>query len=382
MSRRIAFGLGAALLCGTALLLLLELKQRTASDELTDRVREAQLATERLLLSLEDAETGQRGYLLTGNPTYLAPYETAQALLDRRLEQLATVLLGADANSAFHIEQLRHLGAAKMAELRRTIALAQQGRPADALAAVQTGEGQKLMTAIRDEIDALRANVGVQLVQARQHEWAYSLAVAGTASGLSLLVCVLLGGLYAAQCRARLALEEFTSVFGLAQGLIRDRDGCITYWSRGAEHLYGYSEAEAIGRMWHDLLHTTSSRPIPEIQTELLRTGHWHGELTHRGREGAAIVVASQWALHPGRDQNAAPVVVQVDNDITALKRAEAALAERDARPHRPRGNHSRSGIRDRCGRRECLYQSPFSGLRGRAGGGVARRELDQCPAS
>ena len=211
-----------------ALLLLPELKQRTASDELTDRVREAQLATERLLLSLEDAETGQRGYLLTGNPTYLAPYETAQALLDRRLEQLATVLLGADTDSAFHIEQLRHLGAAKMAELRRTIALAQQGRPADALAAVQTGEGQKLMTAIRDEIDALRANVGVQLVQARQHEWAYSLAVAGTASGLSLLVCVLLGGLYAAQCRARLALEEFTSVFGLAQGLIRDRDGCIT----------------------------------------------------------------------------------------------------------------------------------------------------------
>src|SRR6185312_540002 len=178
---------------------------------------------------------------------------------------------------------------AKMAKLRHTIALAQASGSAAALAVVQSGDGQKLMAAIRAEVDALRANTEAKLTQARQQEWVYGLAVAGTVSGLALLVCALLGGLYAAQRRARLALEEFTSVFGLAQGLIRDRDGCITYWSRGAEHLYGYSEREALGRMWHDLLRTTSSRPIAEIQTELLRTGHWQGELTHRRRDGAAI---------------------------------------------------------------------------------------------
>ncbi len=61
-----------------------------ASDALGGQVRRAQLATETLLSQLKDAETGQRGFLLTGNPAYLEPYDAARQRLDadfKRLEQ-------------------------------------------------------------------------------------------------------------------------------------------------------------------------------------------------------------------------------------------------------------------------------------------------------
>ena len=328
---RVQVALAAALLCGTAVLLLQELKQRTASDGLINQVREAQLSTERLLLTLEDAETGQRGYLLTGNAAYLTPYEAAEAHLADRLRQLAAVPVSANPEWAGHVERISRVATAKMAELRRTVALSQAGDRAAALEVVQTDEGQQVMDAIRAEIEALRANADAQLTRARRQEWSYGLAVAGTASGLALLVCLLLGGLYVAQRRARLVLAEFTSAFGLAQGMIRDLNGCITYWNSGAERLYGYPESEALGRVWHELLHTTFPRPREELEAELLQTGQWQGELTHKRRDGAELVLASHWALH--RDADGGPaLVIEVDNDITALKRAETALAEREAR--------------------------------------------------
>ena len=328
---RVQVALAAALLCGTAVLLLQELKQRTASDGLINQVREAQLSTERLLLTLEDAETGQRGYLLTGNAAYLTPYEAAEAHLADRLRQLAAVPVSANPEWAGHVERISRVATAKMAELRRTVALSQAGDRAAALEVVQTDEGQQVMDAIRAEIEALRANADAQLTRARRQEWSYGLAVAGTASGLALLVCLLLGGLYVAQRRARLVLAEFTSAFGLAQGMIRDLKGCITYWNSGAERLYGYPESEALGRVWHELLRTTFPRPREELEAELLQTGQWQGELTHLRRDGAELVVASHWALH--RDADGGPaLVIEVDNDITALKRAETALAEREAR--------------------------------------------------
>jgi PAS domain-containing protein len=61
--------------------------------------------------------------------------------------------------------------------------------------------------------------------------------------------------------------------------LMRDPQHVITYWNRGGEELYGWTRAEAIGKVAHELLKTTFPIPLAEIGEMLLRDGRWEGEL-------------------------------------------------------------------------------------------------------
>ncbi len=121
--------------------------------------------------------------------------------------------------------------------------------------------------------------------------------------------------------REQAALLELTqdSVF------VIDFDGKILFWSRGAEVIFGYSKAQAIGSIAHDLLCTEFPRPLDEMKAELKRNGHWEGDLTKTAQDGRRIVVASRWALQWGkRDQ--APRVLVISSDITERKREEESL--------------------------------------------------------
>ena len=101
---------------------------------------------------------------------------------------------------------------------------------------------------------------------------------------------------------------------------IGGRDRGIMYWSRGAEALYGYSAAEAIGATSHELLRTRAAMPIEEIEAELLRNGSWFGELVHTTREGREIVDESRLVhvRYDGQDY-----ALETNRDVTERKRAE-----------------------------------------------------------
>jgi len=110
--------------------------------------------------------------------------------------------------------------------------------------------------------------------------------------------------------------------------LVRDMDRTITFWSRGAEVLYGWAKREAMGRTVHELLKTEYPGPIEDIEAEVLRTGRWEGELGHSKRDGSRIVMACHWALQ--RDDHGRPLaILEINNDITDHKSAEAALRAR-----------------------------------------------------
>jgi PAS domain S-box-containing protein len=122
-------------------------------------------------------------------------------------------------------------------------------------------------------------------------------------------------------------LEERARLLDLAHDavFVRDMDGRITYWNRGAEDLYGWTADEAVGRVAHELLHTRFPEPFADITAELLRTGSWQGELVHTTRDAKRVVVASRWAVE--RDESGTPVAFLVTtNDITERKQAEDAL--------------------------------------------------------
>src|SRR6267378_995008 len=104
--------------------------------------------------------------------------------------------------------------------------------------------------------------------------------------------------------------------------IIRDMISTILFWNRGAEQTYGWSKAEALGKVSHALLETEFSKPLEQIETELLRDGCWEGELVHRKRDGTRIVVTSRWALQ--RDAQGAPAgILEINREITERERAE-----------------------------------------------------------
>src|SRR5579864_6689469 len=120
------------------------------------------------------------------------------------------------------------------------------------------------------------------------------------------------------------ALRQQTKLLDLAHVLVRDIDDRITAWNPGAERLYGFSQAEAIGKVSHALLKTRFPEPLEQIRATLFASGGWQGELEHQTRDGRTVVVASFWALH--RDKGGEPqAILEVDNDITALKQTEQA---------------------------------------------------------
>ena len=108
--------------------------------------------------------------------------------------------------------------------------------------------------------------------------------------------------------------------------IVRDAGGTIRSWNRGAEQMYGWPAAAAVGRDIHRLLATGFPGDRAEIEQELARTGHWAGELTHRRSDGTTVVALSRHVLRP-HASGAGHEVIETNTDITARRRAEEALA-------------------------------------------------------
>ena len=142
-----------------------------------------------------------------------------------------------------------------------------------------------------------------------------------------LTTSMIVAGLTTKRRQADKVLQEQANLLDLTHDtvFVRDMKDVITFWNRGAEELYGWNRKEALGKVTHQLMQTEFPAPLAEINAELLRTGRWEGELVHRKRDGAQVVVASRWSLQ--RDEQGRPVaILETNNDITANRQATQAL--------------------------------------------------------
>ena len=122
-------------------------------------------------------------------------------------------------------------------------------------------------------------------------------------------------------------LAEQAALLDLAQDSIavRDLEGRIIFWNRGAEETYGWSTEQALGQLAHELLRGKYPVPLKEVEATVLKQGAWEGELEQTTREGKTIVVDSRWSLW--RDESGSPKAFLVINrDITERKRTEEQL--------------------------------------------------------
>ncbi|HEY5796816.1 MAG TPA: CHASE3 domain-containing protein [Bosea sp. (in: a-proteobacteria)] len=154
----------AALIAIVASSLWLTLATERNFDEVV-AARAVRSASADLMSLVQDAETGQRGYLLTRDPAYLAPYTEALAGYDERFQRLATAVAGLP-DMAPYLERLQKALTAKLAELEATVKIAQSGDFDRALATVRDGRGKSLMDEARAGFAAILERSETLLVAA------------------------------------------------------------------------------------------------------------------------------------------------------------------------------------------------------------------------
>ncbi len=187
---------------------------------------EVLVALDDLLSTTQDAETGQRGYLLTGNDRYLEPYQNAVSAVGSRIEDVASLTKDNPVQQA-NIRPLRlHLDA-KLAELAETVALRREGKARQALAIVTTDRGKSEMDAVRAQLEIMRKEENrLRDIRLAEMDAAYKSALtSGVLSGLlgaMLTVAVFILIRRATRARAREDWLQSGQV-GLAEAMMGDK---------------------------------------------------------------------------------------------------------------------------------------------------------------
>jgi PAS domain S-box-containing protein len=304
------------------------------------RNKDTLLSLERVLSGVRDAETGQRGYLLTGIENYLEPYDRALLELPPRLSQLRESV-SADALTRQQLADLQRLIASKLDELARTVALNRSGNHAQAIALVMSDEGRRLMIDIAADVAALETNQ-TRIFQAQMNDLS-SARVRAAASLIAVrvltitLVITLVLVVRRDTRRLRLSEQRLSiTLRSIGDGVIAtDPDGRIVMLNTVAEQLTGWSSAGAIGtpfdqvfRIVNEQTHATVENPIARV----LREGRIVGLANHTlliRRDGSETPIEDSAA--PIRDHAGAVVgVVLVFRDGSSEREIARALREAD----------------------------------------------------
>lgn len=184
------------------------------------------VALDKLISTIQDAETGQRGYLLTGNGKYLDPYNAAVAAVGSQLEAVASLTSDNAAQQTNIVQLRRHLDA-KLGELGETIDLRRSKGVEAALALVNTDRGKFEMDAIRSQADAMRQEEQrlreVRIVEMdRAFETARASGIISGLLGAALTVLVFIMIRRSARVRARQQWLQAGEV-GLANAMMGDK---------------------------------------------------------------------------------------------------------------------------------------------------------------
>jgi CHASE3 domain sensor protein len=146
--------IGVVLAAGTAILSSVSTRDIATASNQVASTQATLLAINQLRASVIDAETGQRGYILTGLDSYLDPYTQATARFDEQLAHLRTRLANSPEQTAT-LNQVATLMSTKETEMSRTIELRRALQIGPALHLVDSGAGLKTMNNLREAMHTL-----------------------------------------------------------------------------------------------------------------------------------------------------------------------------------------------------------------------------------
>jgi len=311
--------------------------------------------TTALISSLRDAETGQRGFLLTGDDRYLEPYRQALRGIPANLDTLARIEASRrHPHEIQRIDRLRPLVQDKMDELAETIEIRRSKGLDPALALVRSDRGQAAMDRIRvlcAEIQTASYDLlGQQREQVRTSAYqAGFTSLLGSAAVFALLVLAtitirkgtrhrqrLIGDLRKSEEEAKEARNLLqTTIASIGDGVITtDTSGKVVTLNPVAECLTGWTQLEAAGKPLEEIFNLSNEEtgaPADNPVGRALRDGCVVGLANHTrltAKDGRHIPIDDSAA--PIRAaQGGASGVVLVFRDVT--QRREAELVEKKA---------------------------------------------------
>jgi PAS domain S-box-containing protein len=328
-------------------------------SEQLEAARQIVRSTNALLSALKDAETGQRGYLLTGDDRYLMPYRQALRDIPVNLKLLADAAPGGNPGQSRRAQALRPLIADKLDELRQTIELRQSKGLDAAVKVVETDRGKVAMDQIRTlgaEIlaDALDA---ISRYSANTRSAANELGLVSTVGSVGLFLLLvystvtiervtrrrqqLIRDLRESEAKTKEARDWLqTTIASIGDGVIAtDALGNVTFLNRVSESLTGWKQEHAAGVSLEKIFAIVSEQtgePVETPVSRVLREGRIVGLANHTvliSKDGRKIPIDDSAA--PIRDGSGNIIgVVLVFRDITERravelqeKKSSAALA-------------------------------------------------------
>ena len=340
--KRLVFGLAliALVLLVNALVGYQKTRQLSEDARWLSRSRTILQSLDELLLSLVDAETGQRGYLLTGDQRYLEPYYYAAAKLVPEEVERIDELTSDDPGLHNQLSGLEPLIRSKLKELQQTITLHREN-PQAARQLVLSGQGKAAMDSIRLRISEIKRNeVALLDLRRQQSNGDYSTAIRagliGAALGLGLVGAFgwTLWRDVSAISRTNALLHDQrewfrTTLSSIGDAVIAtDPGGRIRFLNGAAESLTGWPGKEAIGlplgevfRIIDEVTRDRCEDPVKRILDSTKVVGlPKHTVLITRGGEETSIAVSGANI----RDSEGRIVgVVLVFRDVTREKRTE-----------------------------------------------------------
>ena len=258
------------------------------------------------LSAVKDAETGQRGYLLTGDEAFLEQYSAVRQNIGRQLQALRQ--LTSNPAAAKHLDSLAPLLEAKLTHMSRAIELRRNRDVAAALAGVRSGDGKRLMDSIRVEMNGyiqIQKNVLQQRVASYQSNMRQLFIVIVTTSLISLLFALSFAYLVYRETKQRLKnivhletqhllevqeetnkqLQETNLILQISEEkfavtlnsigdavIATDAEARVTLLNPLAERLTGWTQAQASGRMVGEIFNiinkvTRQAATIPVMET-------------------------------------------------------------------------------------------------------------------
>ena len=335
----IGFALLLALLVANTFVMRRQLHVQLERQTWVSHTRQVLFELQRVELLLTQAETGQRGFLYTGDPKYLVPFETAISQVDPQIDNLAQ-LTADNPHQQVRIPELRRLSHAKLAELAQTISLFRSSKPDEAKAIVLSDQGLFIMNDLRrliiqmnQEEDSLQAT-RMASYQRSALVMSLSILLASSLAALGLIVLAWyilremdLREKHAQEIRAR---EEWFRITLTSIGdavIATDQHGRVTFLNPIAETMTGTSQANAKGKDIQEvfpIFNEITKQPVEDPVKKVLNLGLIVGLANH------TVLKHTDGSLTPIED-SAAPIrddreqligVVLVFHDATKERKA------------------------------------------------------------
>ncbi|MGW9229357.1 sensor histidine kinase [Pseudorhizobium sp. NPDC055634] len=184
---------GAAILVGIVFSSLFQARMTQSYFDNVMQLRTARSASADMLILLHAAETGQRGYLLTQNRSFLEPYEQSLNELPVRLERLRSALK-AEASMADQIARIEFLINEKLSELRQTVEMVEGGDVPGAVAIVRADYGRQVMSEVRELLQGFIDTFQARLDTGAEELSASAASMQWFAIGGGIVILAVVGG--------------------------------------------------------------------------------------------------------------------------------------------------------------------------------------------